>query len=207
MARKYQLKRRAERQEETRRRIALAAMALHESVGPAQTTISAIAERAGVQRLTVYRHFPDEASLFRACSERYFTAHPLPDPGGWAGIEDPVERLETALRQLYAYYRSTEAMTLNVLRDLPAKPELAESVGAMEQALAGMRRMLCVGWDAPDGMRAVLEGAVGHALDFSTWYSLARRQGMADAGAVRLMVTMVTCVAADQGSEGGPPSA
>ena len=84
-------------------------MALHEEVGPARTSISAIAERAGVRRSTVYRHFPDEESLFAACSSHWRASNPPPDPGAWAAIDDPAERTETALRELYAFYARTRA--------------------------------------------------------------------------------------------------
>src|SRR3954454_19384323 len=91
--RKYELKERARRQDETRRRITEATVELHRTVGAARTTISAIAEKAGVERLTVYRHFPDEGSLFDACSAHWIEANPLPDPAAWAAIADPDERL------------------------------------------------------------------------------------------------------------------
>src|SRR6476661_3903394 len=99
--RKYQKKLRAEQQEETRQRIVEAMVALHREVGPARTTISAIAERAGVERLTVYRHFPDETEMFQACTTHYATVVPGPDPAAWAGIEDPAERLRATLLAFY----------------------------------------------------------------------------------------------------------
>src|SRR3954462_11550528 len=95
--RKYELKARAEAQEETRRRITEVTVQLHQEVGPAKTTISEIAKRAGVQRLTVYNNFPDEASLLGACSAHYSGEHPPPDPGTWQSIRDPVRRARTAL--------------------------------------------------------------------------------------------------------------
>src|SRR3954453_7585224 len=103
--RKYQKTRRAEQQEETRQRIVEAMVDLHREVGPARTTISAIAERAGVERLTVYRHFPDETAMFRACTTHYATQVPGPDAAMWAGVEEPAERLRSALHQFYDYYR------------------------------------------------------------------------------------------------------
>src|SRR3990170_3766702 len=115
--RKYELKKRAEEMAETRRRITEAAVGLHGTVGPARTTLSAVAKRAGVQRHTVYRHFPTEAELFGACSAHYFTAHPWPDPEPWRAIGDPHQRLARALDELYAYYERTEPMFTNVLRD------------------------------------------------------------------------------------------
>src|SRR6267378_1925698 len=114
MPRKYELKQRAESLSETRARIVSATVELHDSVGPAQTTISAIAQRAGVQRLTVYRHFPDERSLFEACSAHWAAQNPAPDPSTWVAVDDPEERLRIALTEIYAFYRSTEGMTGNL---------------------------------------------------------------------------------------------
>src|SRR5919202_659578 len=153
--RKYELRRRAERQEETRRRIAAATAALQEEVGPARTTTSAIAARGGVERLTVYRHFPEERELLRACQQHYLAAHPPPDPAPWGEIADPTERLRTALRALYAYYRATEAMTANVLRDLHAVPALAEVVADLPRFYAAIRELLAAGW-AVSGERQAL---------------------------------------------------
>src|SRR5438309_7399128 len=111
MTRKYELKQRAQSQAETRQRIVEATVALHDSLGPSRTTISAIAERAGVQRLTVYRHFPDERTLFQACSSHWTSRNPKPDLATWAALDDPEERLRTALAEIYAFYRATEGMT------------------------------------------------------------------------------------------------
>ena len=204
--RKYELRRRAERQEETRRRIAAATAALHEEVGPARTTISAIAARAGVERLTVYRHFPEERELLRACQEHFQAAHPPPDPTSWAAIADPTERLRTALRALYVYYRETEAMTANVLRDLPAVPALAEVAADLPRFYAAVRALLAAGWDMPDERQALVLAALGHALDFEAWRSLARRQGLTDEQAVEVMVRLVRCLAEGEGgSLDAPP--
>ncbi len=105
MTRKYDMKRRAKRQEETRQRIVEATVELHKTVGMARTTISAIAEKAGVERLTVYRHFPDERALFSACSGHWNAANPPPDPASWTQVADPEERLRSALSEVYAYHR------------------------------------------------------------------------------------------------------
>src|SRR3954469_25047826 len=107
--RKYELKARAEAQEETRRRITEATVGLHLEVGPAKTTISEIAKRAGVTRLTVYNNFPDETSLLGACSAHYGSQHPPPDPSEWGATQDPAERTRRALTAFYRYYRDTEA--------------------------------------------------------------------------------------------------
>src|SRR5215210_5297504 len=102
----YTKRRRAQLEEDTRRRITAATVELHREVGPANTTISAVAERAGVQRLTVYRHFPDERALLGACSAHWRAGHPAPDPSPWPPIEDPEDRLRTAIAAFYAYYRT-----------------------------------------------------------------------------------------------------
>src|SRR3954468_22754752 len=110
MSREYKKRKRAESEAETRQRITEATMHLHERVGPARTTVSAIAEEAGVQRATVYRHFPDEPSLFQACAGHYMSLHPPPDPSRWADIADPADRLREALADVYAWWDETEDM-------------------------------------------------------------------------------------------------
>ena len=115
--RKYELKKRADDVAATRRRITEAAVALHGTLGPSRTTMSAVAEQAGVERRTLYRHFPTEADLFAACSAHYFSTNPWPDLGSWRAIPDPTRRLARALYELYAYYERTEPMLSNVLRD------------------------------------------------------------------------------------------
>src|SRR4051794_26762501 len=115
--RKYELKKRAEDMAGTRLRITEAAIELHGSIGPSRTTMSAVAERAGVERRTLYRHFPNEADLFEACSTHYYAVHPWPDLERWRTIRDPQQRLERALDELYAYYGRTAPMFANVLRD------------------------------------------------------------------------------------------
>src|SRR5688572_32100032 len=120
--RPYRKQRRADLEEQTRMRITESAVALHQELGPARTSISAVAERAGVRRSTVYRHFPDEEALFGACSSHWRAANPPPDPRAWAAIEDPRERTETALRELYAFYGRTQAMYRSLLRDEPLVP-------------------------------------------------------------------------------------
>src|SRR3954465_11846631 len=117
--RQYTKKVRAGLEEGTRLRITESAVELHGTLGPAHTSISAIAERAGVRRSTVYRHFPDDEALFPACSSHYQAANPPPDPGAWAGIKDVAERTATALRELYAFYGRTEEMYTSLLRDEP----------------------------------------------------------------------------------------
>jgi AcrR family transcriptional regulator len=184
--RPYRLKERARRQEETRRRITEATVELHETVGAARTTIKAIAERAGVERLTVYRHFPDEEALLDACSRHWIAEHPPPDPGAWTAIAGDDERLRTALRELYAYYDANERMMANNLRDAAEVPALAAQMQGFAGFLAATRDVLA-------GRRrgARRRAAIGHALDFETWRSLVRRQGRSNREAVELMALLV----------------
>ena len=141
--RKYEKKRRAELEAETRRHITETAVELHGTVGPARTSISAIAERAGVRRSTVYRHFPDEAALFDACSSHWAEANPLPDIGAWAAIEDPDERLRTALAELYGFYSRTEEMLENLHRDEETVPIVRRRFAGYREYLAAARDVCC----------------------------------------------------------------
>jgi AcrR family transcriptional regulator len=195
---KYELKRRAERREETRARIARATLELHETVGPSLTTISAIAERAGVGRPTVYSHFPDELSLFKACSSLDLLENPLPDPAPWAKISDPEERLRSALIELYAYFRRREGLWTNIMRDeemprMKVNPDVQEIMQPFFAHWGRMRETLAAGWRARDVQP--LLASVGLALDFQTWRTLARRQGLDDGAAIELMVCTVRCAA------------
>jgi len=197
MTRKYDMKRRARRQEETRRRIVEATVELHKTVGMARTTISAIAEKAGVQRLTVYRHFPDERALFSACSGHWRAANPPPDPASWTQVADPEERLRVALSEVYAYHRRTEPMMSNVIRDAQVHPLTREMAEPSFRHWERMRYVLATGWGVEDELLGLLLAALGHALDFQTWRSLARQQGLDDEQAIELMVGMVRCLTYD----------
>jgi AcrR family transcriptional regulator len=185
--RKYEKKRRAESEAETRRRITETAVELHGSVGPARTSISAIAERAGVRRSTVYRHFPDEAALFDACSSHWAEANPLPDIQAWAAIEDPDERLRTALTELYAFDGRNERMLENLHRDEDTVPLVKEHFAGYRGYLAAARDVLLRGRAERGRHRDETRAAIGHALAFSTWHSLTREQGLDDAQAAELM--------------------
>jgi len=197
VTRKYDMKRRAKRQEETRRRIVEATVEMHESVGMARTTISAIAEKAGVQRLTVYRHFPDERALFTACRGHWLAANPPPDPASWSQVLDPEERLRKALAEVYAYHRRTEPMMANLVRDAQVMPLVLEIAQPYLQHWERMRYVLATGWGVADERLALLLAALGHALDFQTWRSLVRQQGLGDEQAVEVMVRMVRCTIRD----------
>jgi AcrR family transcriptional regulator len=197
VTRKYELKQRAETRNATRGRIVSATVELHDSVGPAQTTISAIAERAGVQRLTVYRHFPDERSLFEACSSHWAAQNPAPDPSAWAVIADPDQRLRVALGEVYAFFRRTQGMTANLLRDLPDSPVLQEVAEPFLEYWAGVREVLTADWKTRGRRRKLLHAAVGHALEFETWRSLTEREGLDDAEAADAMALLARAARLD----------
>jgi AcrR family transcriptional regulator len=193
--RPYRKTRRAELEEETRRQITESTVALHEELGPARTSISAVAERAGVRRSTVYRHFPDEEALFAACSGHWRAANPPPDPRGWAAIEDAGERTETALRELYAFYGRTEGMYTSLLRDAPLVPAVERRLGDFHGYLRAIEDVLMAGRGLRGRAARRTRAAVGHALAFPTWRSLAREQGLADGDAVALMCALVEAAA------------
>jgi AcrR family transcriptional regulator len=170
MARKYELKRRAERQAETRRRIVEATIELHSTQGPGRTTLSDIARRAGVQRHTLYRHFPDERALGLACSGHYLERNRPPDPSGWHRIADTAERLRRGLGELYAWYEQVEDMLTRVLRDAEFHPLTAEMFELRAGAgFAAMREALAPG--LPD--TPATQAALDLALDFRAWKRLA----------------------------------
>jgi AcrR family transcriptional regulator len=188
--RKYELKKRADEMAETHLRITEAAIDLHGTVGPSRTTMSAVARRAGVERRTLYRHFPTEADLFAACSNHYFTANPWPNPGSWQAIRDPGRRLEQALDELYAYYERTEPMFSNVLRDAELVDFAREAVAPLNRYLEEAAEILAVGRSVRGRRRHLLVGALRHALAFSTWRSLTA-SGLARADAAMLVTALV----------------
>jgi AcrR family transcriptional regulator len=188
--RKYELKKRAEEVAETRLRITEAAIDLHGSVGPSRTTLSAVAERAGVERRTLYRHFPNEGDLFAACSTHYFTANPWPDLRDWSAIRDPRQRLERALDELYAYYELTEPMLSNVLRDAELVDSARDAVAPLHAYLEEAADILIAGRNARGRRRQVLRAALRHALAFSTWRSLSA-SGIERSDAARLTTALV----------------
>lgn len=189
--RPYRKRRRADAEEVTRRRITEAAVDLHGSVGPARTTFSAVAERAGVQRATVYRHFPDEEALFGACSAHWLSQHPLPDLDAWAGIADPDERLRVALAELYAWFARGEEMVERTTRDAPLVPAMQPAMAALGAWFDLAAETLCRGRRERGGRRRRVGAAIGHAIAFPTWRSLVREQGLAEADAVALMADLV----------------
>ncbi len=189
--RPYRMTKRAELEEQTRRRITESTVALHEEVGPAQTSISAIAERAGVRRSTVYRHFPDEASLFAACSSHWREANPPPDASGWPAITDPAERTQTALRELYAFYGRTGSMYTSLLRDEQVLPIVHRLRGDFYGYLAALQDIPLAGRGLRGRRARNVSAAIGHALAFPTWESLTQEQGLTDVEAADLMCAFV----------------
>ncbi len=201
--RTYELKRRAERQEETRRRIVAAAVDLHTTLGPARTTVQAIAETAGVTRPTVYAHFPDTRSLLEACSGHVRATVPPPDPTAWQSVSDPGERLETALRELYGYYERLEPLLENVQRDAAVMPLVAEMNGYRTRYLDEIRESLLQPWATRGRAKARLRRVIGHALEFPTWQSLVRHQGATTGEAVRLAVAWARTIGSDGSAHDG----
>jgi AcrR family transcriptional regulator len=199
--RPYRMTRRAELEEQTRRRITESTIALHEELGPAHTSISAIAERASVRRSTVYRHFPNEDALFAACSSHWRAANPPPDPGAWAPIADPAERTRTALAELYAFYRRTGGMYESLLRDEPVVPIVQRLLAGFYDYLRGVGDVLVAGRGLRGRAARSTRAAIGHAVGFPTWRSLTQEQALGDDEAVALMCLLV------EGAAGGRPAA
>ena len=188
--RKYELKKRAEQMADTHLRITEAAIDLHGTLGPSRTTLSAVAERAGVERRTLYRHFPTEGDLFAACSTHYFAANPWPDLDSWRAIRDPQQRLEQALEELYAYYERTEPMLSKVLRDAELVDFARDAVAPLHAYLDEAAGILLVGRNVRGRKRQRVEGALRHAVAFSTWRSLSTN-GLVRADAVQLVTALV----------------
>lgn len=205
--RPYRMRQRAELQAQTRRRITESTIALHEELGPAQTSISAIAERAGVRRSTVYRHFPTEDALFAACSSHWRAANPPPDPSAWAAIADPAARSETALRELYEFYRHTQGMYASLLRDEPLVPVVHRLLRAFYDYLSTIEDELVAGRGLRGRGAARTRAAIGHALAFPTWRSLTHEQGLADDDAVALMCLLIDGAARRAPDANGPTPA
>ncbi|MFE5535986.1 TetR/AcrR family transcriptional regulator [Streptomyces sp. NPDC056519] len=191
-SRGYEMRKRAEGVGRTRQRIIEAAVHLHGTVGPASTSIAAIAERAGVTRLTVYRHFPDENALFEACLGHWLSRQELPRPETWSAYGNPVERLRAGLADLYRFYRAGEQMLALVIRDQYAVPEAVRE--ARERTDRRYVEVLAGAW--PEAGAPVRRAAIGHAAAFSTWRSLCREQALTDEEAVRLMVALVEAAGA-----------
>lgn len=192
--RSYRLKARAERQEDNRRRIVEAAYKLHMTIGASRATASAIARLAGVKRPTVQRHFPDQLTLFMACTLHGMQLDPPPDAAAWKPIADPRQRLVTALCELYPSYRRNRVVFVDI-PNFEGVPGLESLFAAMAQQRDWQRSVLAEGWQVPEDKRESLMAALGHAIDFWTWRSLTEGQGLDDEKAALLMTEMVDGVA------------
>jgi AcrR family transcriptional regulator len=183
--------RRADLEAETRLRITESAAVLHERLGPARTSITAIAELAGVRRSTVYRHFPDEEALFDACSSHWRAANPPPDGRPWASIEDPSIRTETALRELYAFYARTHAMYTSLFRDEALVPTVKRRLRPFHAYLDSVGDALMRGRGLRGRAARRTRAAIGHAISLETWRSLVQEQELEPDDAVTLMCRLV----------------
>jgi AcrR family transcriptional regulator len=193
--RPYKMKRRAELEAQTRQRITESAIELHGTLGPARTSIKAVAEHAGVPRSTVYRHFADEEVLFGACSAHWAMENPPPDVSRWQKIENPDERLEAALGELYAYYRRAGDMLDKLLRDEAQVPIVAKLFAPYHQLMEAIAEILMRGRGLRGKARDRTRAAIGHAIAFRTWQQLSEDEELGDEGAVELMRRLATAAA------------
>jgi AcrR family transcriptional regulator len=189
--RPYKMKRRAELEAQTKQRITESAVALHGTLGPAHTSMKAVAEHAGVPRSTVYRHFADEEALFGACSAHWAMENPPPDVSQWTRIGDPGERLEVALDELYAFYRRAGGMIDKCLRDEAAVPVVGQLMGAYRQLMEMVTEILMRGRGLRGKARNRTRAAIGHAIAFPTWQQLTEEGGLKDEEAADLMRRLV----------------
>jgi len=188
--RKYKKTKRAQQQEHTRERIVEATVALHEELGPANTSIKAIAERAGVQRLTVYRYFPDDLSLFQACTSHWLSFNPPPDIADWQEIEGAKERAATALLAFFKYYRGTETMWTGAYRDVEDIVALREVLKGFEGYIDQVRDGLLGPWKLTGKSKQQLSITLRHCLRFSSWQSL-KREKLKDRHIVELVMDWI----------------
>ncbi len=190
--RRYEQKERARRQAQTRWRIVDAAVSVHEEVGPVRATVAEIARRAGVQRLTVYNHFPEDADLVAATLARVLANHPPPDPLPWVEEVDPARRTRRAIREVHAWYLVGERALTHFERDAAGDTAMRAAIEAArrpwEQAA---RAVLSAGLPASARVRA----AIGLALSFAAWQRLVRFEGLAADEAVEVLAGAVAAAA------------
>jgi AcrR family transcriptional regulator len=192
-SRPYRMSRRAEHVDATRERITAATARLHTSIGPANTSVAAIAEEAGVTRLTVYRHFADLDVLFEACRAHWRAENPPPDIGVWSGIADLETRVRTALTRLYGWYRDHADELFPIYRDMTTMPDASQERMRAENRRLGELLVADAAGEATTGRQ--LRAAARHLLDYRTWRSLAIGQELSDAEAVEIGVRLMTALA------------
>lgn len=205
--RRYRQTARAEATAATRRRIVEAAIELHGTVGPASTSLSAVAREAGVSRPTLYAHFPDEAALFQACTMHWMAQDPPPDPAGWAAIDDPRERLTAALTELYGHYARNEQMLENVFRDMYVVDSMQEfNLPLVERSYAQMTEVLGSAYDEPGTTSARRAALVAVAISFDTWRTLTGQGRLTNEEAIELMADAVDAAGPAGRERGAEPS-
>lgn len=197
--RPYVLKARADKRAQMHGKLARAAFELHDTIGPSRTTITAIAQHAGVQRLTVYRHFPDDAAIFAACTAYSFEVDPPPNPEAWAAIENPERRLPAALGELYGYYQRKRRLLANLYRDAEM-PVVAAALRHRKTVLAQGADVLARGWTVPRRNDRIFRATLGHILQFATWLSLIEDYGLDGDDVICLAVHYVKATGAASGS-------
>ena len=186
MARSYTLKRRADQQAQTRQRIVEAAIDLHGTVGPARTSLSMVAEKAGVQRNTLYAHFPDERSLLLACSGTSLERDPPPDAQAWRGIADRTERMRTGLKAVYGWYGGNAQLLACVLRD-------AEHYAPVREVSELRYGPVIGGWHEVlgEGLSKTQQALLHLALSYHSWRALVLEVGLSNAAAADSMVDAI----------------
>ncbi len=189
--RPYRMTHRADSQQATRLRITESAVELHRTLGPSQTTMAGVADHAGVQRSTLYRHFPDETALFDACSAHWYALHPPPNVNGWREIADPQERLVTGLTELYAWYRETETMLEAIIRDQTLVPDLGRRFTAFYERLDRAHDVLMAGRRLRGRRQTEVSSLLRLALAFESWRSLCSESGLEDRVAAELVASLV----------------
>lgn len=194
----YVLKTRARQMARTRDRIVDAMMHLHEELGPSRTTVSAIAKRAGVERLTVYRHFDDEAEMFAACSGRYLQLNPPPQQGLWAGETGHVRRTSRGLEEIYSFFSRTAPMLEKVYRDLEECEGLEAVMQQIDAHFRGLADDLASAWPGAK-VNSRYSVILRHACRFATWQSLGL-EGLNDREKAALILEWL------QAGASGPPS-
>ena len=186
---------RAKKTASTRQRIVEAAIELHGTVGPANTSLAAVARNAGVSRPTLYSHFPDEASLFHACTMHWMGQDPPPDPAAWLEIKDSRERIGTALNEIYSHYARNEQMIGNVFRDMYLVESMRSfNVPLVEGSFAAMTEIISSAFDDGSDLAARRRAVVSVAISFNTWRSLVKIEGLTNKEAADLMAQLVACV-------------